>query len=704
MNNPVQEIYYLSVLPGSGKTFGSISNIIKDREHIHFYISPTIKLCAQFAEDLDSRSAKEELYIEYFHISSKSEMRDIHADRQDETNYLSTTEHVKILLEGGILSGSPVDPIPDGSVIIMTHETFFRLGDAIDHHRSRIKVFFDEARKCHLTVPIKGFSRRRDAHALLDAFNRHITPVVVPNKDASDEDSPEVVSSGIVQLSIPEENKAEVLKKAAEHTRAPSSRQNYTTLCDVVNYASSGKFGVFLTEEQLDPEEFLNGTSSIHVITFPKKVFEGYSKVMLLGAYMEDSQMFHFLKREESVSLLDFRQYYRDNHPELFPLRNLVPKHSLSREDTAAAYYRLSEIDTNSFLTTFVRHEAIKRNLKKATIYPLTLREKKLSRYHLDTDILCKAKNLKKIEDFLYSKNCRVSRLRSILPPTNRHKIHEYRRKKFSDQDLEVINFIGENDFKVFVSPIEYYVKSSLNLINRLKEREVEIVGTPICVINNRYRENPIFESLEDRNEIDFIPTMSHGINKYKDRNCAIYLAAINPSPAMYRLFSALIPEYDPDKDYTADYAVQVVTRMSVRDALSKKNHHIIVSDLEVAGLLMEKFRNLPILDESNAKKFQFLPLECKIRKENGIKLMGEGRKKGNEEVKRKYTKVRDEERDLLYSKIRAYKLRLRRLKFSNLPRSETERDIVILENHIEDLKIKLKNKDIELGNLPYNG
>lgn len=291
------------------------------------------------------------------------------------------------------------------------------------------------------------------------------------------------------------------------------------------------------------------GSLSLFEVILPTKIFEGFKSVTLLSAYFEDSQMYHIL-REAGVPLVDVTKEFIDNYDSRYP--------------------------------------RILNRYKVTSLVPLLAQNRVLSAGNLDGFLISK-KSLPLVEELgRLGFNTRES-LRVVKEQYTNSYAYELK-----GRFLKANKLLRENRKNIHFRPLKWLIKEAKTIVEAWSEvNDVEIKKPPLLIVNKK-REA---EAAKLAPKWTLVPTSVHGLNQYYEHNVVVFLAAVNPKPALARFFRHYLPDYNSDRDYVADVCAQCVCRGSVRDTRLNQSSLVIVPDNNVMHLLYDKLMRQPILD-----------------------------------------------------------------------------------------------------------
>lgn len=292
----------------------------------------------------------------------------------------------------------------------------------------------------------------------------------------------------------------------------------------------------------------LTGAKSLSMfeVVLPSKLFDGFKHVTLMSAYFEDSQMFHLLKLK-GTPMCD-----------------------------------VSRVAIPNYLK---RSEAIDARYRDVSIVPLLTQSSALSLGQLHGFLISKAhvELIERLAELGFDTKGKLNVLKSYVLDEDKYEL--------DDKALAALQLLKDNHRYFSFDPMAWFLKQSAKIIKfwnqSLKDKNAK---PPLLIVNKAYEAKAESEAPTYK----VIPTSVHGLNKYYEHSVVVFLAAINPSPAMYRFYQHFLPNYDVEVDHVADVCVQCVCRSSVRDTKATKPTLVLVPDRRVASLLAQKMNTSP--------------------------------------------------------------------------------------------------------------
>ena len=534
-------IYYLDVLPGVGKTTWAINEMSRRmvaKEVITLYVAPSLDLLKQVRSDLLSLA---ETQVK----NPKSLIRLIEASESGKYGtWVSVAEQLRLALAGGKpFANSTADSVPKsplGTIIFLTHEAFLKRY-TID--KTNVSVIFDEARK-FVTKPEEIMLKSPEEEKWFSSLLK------LGSEPLLDKDGNETEFYKVVRTKVP--------KNLNSSLTSTDSRLQYKEIDAIVHIIKNPDIDLYVSENE---KKWRRTKFRFHQVVIPSNIFIGFKEVVLMSAFLKDSQMWHFLYRNPNVDLIDIQ---RDG-----PYKWAVNKEF------------------------FKRTEQIKTKFNLVTIIPLTKQTNPVSLTRYTNGILVPEhaelilKMLLEKEGYADTKDIlHLMRNRDNMVLTDKHR-----------SALAILD-----KYNAEANPFDWYCKIAMKVVNNLK-RAGKLKGKPLAVANKK-------SGLDDHIKknypgFELIPINSQGMNIYQHHNCMFFSAAINPDRESKHLYNALLPDYNFSLDHVADVCTQSVTRLSIRDIKSTKRVYVIVPDLAMAKLLREKLKEEPSVNMAVASHYR---------------------------------------------------------------------------------------------------
>ena len=550
-------IHYVNSVPGAGKTYAALkvaAHTLHNGEHANYvlvYAAPTMRLLEQFRDELSR-------------LATPRQMKHVHVvDSKDLGR--SVVRRFHGLLNSYADANTVIKKVPDGSIILVTHECLRRVPLNLPG-KDRVSLIFDEARQCmqeslRLRAPFQVIDHIRENHITI-----HETMKFVPS-------TARWSWTGDTRL---DENKVREIWKL---THPNPVTRDVRKFMEFVNELRNGSQHVWV---DMDTSEAAVQDFQVNVTLSPSRLFANYAKVLILSAFFEYSQMYHMLKRQEC----DIRT--EDGKRRAGYLMRADRVFLVNVTDDLIDRKRVARI--------------MRKRLQNATLtYILT--DESLSKYHLTRGL---------IVDYVTPEHLKAtSRSYTELykrephanghPPSYKAFLRAIRTSAGHEYVPETAN--ARRDLLMSLRPSKYSVVQYLSgrsvALQKawLKASGLKHEPLLLCINarsaasdNSRLWESEGLEDLlnhgitDDRKKnVIEVPVISQGMNTWQHLNTAAFMATVKLSRDQITFLKNLLPDYDPDLDRTVDQCIQFIFRSALRDANSDTKCLLIVSDLKLA-------------------------------------------------------------------------------------------------------------------------
>ncbi len=464
---------------------------------------------------------------------------------------------VKAFLTGDTsFSGLKKTEEPQGSVLLMTHAGFLTLPSYIPR-QGLIHLFFDEARKCVAEKNRVQLKGIRQALALSKVCSS-IQAVTGAEQ--------------FKRIWCPDDAYQQLVKANKINELGFDSKQ-LRAIKPYLDTASNLRFDVYFRYDVKTNVPSLN----FFELIVPSKIFDDFKKVTLMSAFFEDSQMYHLLKYTNKVELVNITEKIKTFEDRISDIQDRYEKVDI------VALTKHTKVLTLSNLTSGM---LVNRSLKEAStkFLDLNLNNKKsiyILKVHLDR------------------------------PGEN---VVEGNYK-------EALSLIKKNPTLVELNPLDWYITRSLAVIKKWKSR-YRLNGKPLLFTNSSFQKTLFDETnpLEINKNWELLTTSVHGLNTFSNRNAAVFLAAINPSPSLIEFYKHVFPGYDFEADHVADVCIQCISRTSVRNTDCVDRVLVVVPDRVLQTHVFTKMMGMPRVIPSPLPKENMIFVEKSKNKTLGKK------------------------------------------------------------------------------------
>lgn len=567
-----QIINYVNAIPGSGKTYTfdhliALPHVKNKHNSLLVYAAPTDRLLDERMHSLIELGIDPRRIVR---ISSKHTINGVVQDFKDAVLGRKATKTDK---------GKKAEP--NGNIVLCTHECIARLPENRTG-RNRVTLVYDEARAClqdtyALNLPENVYdylTTPRDHDIAGEKVRvRMIARRAVYEKSVDDEEESVFIwkwSNYGIPLPTVEELAAMLPKNSKQKERA----QN---ILDFLTNIHSSSLDVYVSiERKKATSEYV-----VSNVFSPSRMFRGFAKVLILSAFFESSQMYHFLSRSNQID------------PEAVELQDLT-KSLLDRKRIAKLLRRMRRVRL-SYVYDLGNRTLTKTEMQQAIVVASKLDKETMQKVNIAWHKI-------------YQKKPEAYR-------TVYQSMSEERARFVSDDAREpafkLLRHLNQK-FGLRGSVIRDMVSASIKLQQAFMKR-VGLPPEPLLVgINprfNSYREGEgkiwEAENLDQFNipgykvfeyqgidRLTQLPIAAHGLNRYKHMHSCAFLASMKYNLREQAFLKRAVSKYDPAVDRTLDYALQLLWRCNVRVA-SKDPVLLIVTDRLMADLLQERFRAL---------------------------------------------------------------------------------------------------------------
>ncbi|AJY07569.1 hypothetical protein SB768_08020 [Burkholderia sp. SIMBA_043] len=554
-----EPLYFVNGICGVGKTFRFLDIAQEHVDNAHpcvlVYAAPSRKLLDQVQADLLARGVDETKIMNI-----------------DPIKGVPISQVFQAALMGSKKLG--IEAVANGTVLLCTHECIARASSDLGRAKDRVSLVYDEARAClernyKMVLPREVYAHLLAERWMLTSTGRKVKTTLMEmtkTYSVSDQDYTSIMTwNTIGGLPVPTVAEIEALipESTTRHKRA-------TDIVEFLEYVRSSSVDVYVSVKTDKTGE----NYQIAKVFNPIRMFAGYTQVLILSAFFESSQMFHFLNDE--------------GRDEFRPLKDITSKY----------------VDAARFKKLMERLQHVK------VTYVFDLNGSSLTKTAMTSGIVVKH-DRKASKRQLQATNAEWSRLHSGRAPTYRSAFETAMsgrnsiKRKGSEEVEKLLTGIKPNVLETSV--IRYMVSESLKLYTEWARQEN--FGRPgrvkvkrLCVgvnakykLDNQSEASKVWEAEELAThfpgKLRKLPMVAHGLNKWKHYNGAAFLATMQYGPEDKEFLKRVAPGYSSDVDRTLDYALQVLFRIAARDADSKEPCLFIVTDRRIAEELSARFQ-----------------------------------------------------------------------------------------------------------------
>lgn len=479
--------------------------------------------------------------IEYLKNTLKGKKyRDcIHRRVATKNNSKSVKEQILELLDGRIESSMVGRPFSNGSILFITHPAFVEL----PWHTSFEKtvVLFDEARKwAEMTTSIKLTD---EVESFFDKL--FITKVVEDKKRIAQ----------ILPRDIPHNQLAGLIKTKGQGKAFNALEELYSSLT-----SNTVRMKVYRTIVR-------NGMGRTMVrIKWPSDPFRGFKRVYIMSADFRRSQMYHLLCKEghapKNVTTEFMNTYLKGGY--FHALETITQRHD---------HLVLAPLLDSSTMPSL-------NLVQRGMVVP---KDKMMDFLKVLDTMEVSSNELKELSMFMHSPESV-----GFEPDKKQGRLLKYMKDAGCRLDV-----------------LKWQIGATKRIAKRWfdKNRITKTDGAPIpglLMVNKDYKDSVAVPESDLRY---FDVGKVEGRNDFIKCNLIVFLAGINPAPALKDVMSIEIPEYDPDDDYVVDKAIQCLGRGNIRDHASKAPMLAIVATSYLAERIADRMGDQPRIDMSYCKR-----------------------------------------------------------------------------------------------------
>nr|WP_232458361.1 DEAD/DEAH box helicase family protein [Burkholderia ubonensis] len=507
--------------------------------------------------------------------------------------------------------------VPDGSIILITHECLAR-SEFDMSGKERAVLIYDEARAClqdnyHLRIP-------EEVYEYLTEPRIHPVPIDIQQDTQATEVIAMMITPECIEKPITDDDgnikeSIEIWRWGHRWIDPPTIDEIYSLLpsnmsdrndrakaiVDFLESVYSSSLDVFVsvyTKKGKDNKiEYI-----VNNVLSPARMFRKFAKVLILSAFFETSQMFHFLHptkqfdtRTPRIAVDVTQKYLKEARMKKLFMRLF---------DTTISY--IFDLKGNSLTKTSMQHSIVLEGW---------LSDEEREEWN------------KKWHAALGDRPESYRTIFNEFKTLGRRATHSHDNERAAA--FEVMQNLGSK-YHLHGSVIRYMTRNAIALQqtflqqNNMPCETLPIAITPRFNHGAHRKETTLWddERLDDFNldrEFDLpdnrevltkLPIAAHGMNEWAHLHSAAFLASMKYNIYEKKFLNRIIPLYDPDIDRTLDYAFQILWRCAVRDANADGDPCIlIVTDREVAERLRARLIEMAkefidLNDEMTREKF----------------------------------------------------------------------------------------------------
>lgn len=447
--------------------------------------------------------------------------------------------------------------------ILCTHECLIQAPRDTSNESNSATIIFDEARNCVLRDLEVKVSKQALRH-INDVFElreleRNTNEVVI------DGESYTSTLSSLSSKGFPDPSK--LMKKfgVGELKDLPKYVLGLYRMKEV---CMGGRADVLIetlvpTRSRVDQQAYIVGLSR------PSSIFEGYGRVIVMSAYFTHSQMYHLLlnahvghqRGEQIFNLVPYKA------SDVFQrMSDLITENSLRNLRVGAL---LKDTRSGKLTSTF---------LSSGMVVTPKLQEALIERGQLKKAEVIKCAFEKLPVPGLTEKENKVLWACANPPLFSLHRIaFEALTNAKVETALCFTNAFGSNStgaiYKVgkekVINTVDFMQTVPLSLMRDAYKPQRKYVTKPMQM--------HLAEATARRFFVIPKSTSVLGLNSYDHLKAFVHLAALNPKPAVARVLKRVLPNYEPDLDYSISNIIQTMYRTSLRNPDSKEEVFCLV-------------------------------------------------------------------------------------------------------------------------------
>lgn len=557
-------INYIDAFPGVGKTHHFIHNIAApfskhETDYVLVYAAPTIELRNQVYNDM---------------LSADISRHKLILIDSDEDENMRVSDKFKLALSGS----DDVDPVPGGSIILLTHECIARSPSNM-FGKDRAVLVYDEARAC-----LESQYRPTLSKKLHDYLTQ---PYELKIEDGLSIilNHPLVETTSISDITGKDGHtceKVEIWKWYNERIKPPKLKELMSLLPDNTTTMRAAEIAKFLDSIYLSTLDVYvvtkkrnNGTSyEVSNIMVPNRMFSGYARVLIMSAMFEWSQMYQYLKNPPN-------HVYAPH----FKMKDIT--HDVIPKERVIAILKRFRRTWISYVFD-MRRSIHLGEIQKGVVLFQKPDDTSLDRLNLAWSEMHSGSAIptfKSVYEYMYDKAFDIKAFAT----------KSYRRQEaFLDREMPMYMLANK-------SVTNYMVDTALHIHQRFLGKNGMCADRMPVVINGSYKNMKLWEQhglteMDHRNLkfvtdecdqlIDRVPPTPHGINSFKNLPSFAFLASFKHTPEEMQILNMVIPDHNPSLDRTLMYAIQALCRCSVRNTRRDNKVLWVVTDRFIAEAL----------------------------------------------------------------------------------------------------------------------
>lgn len=570
-------IYYVNAIPGAGKTYQFIelayTHVTNKVRSVLVYAAPSIKLINQVVADLVARGVPAHKIKK---VVSGNEKGGRVADR------------FRDALVGSV--SRDVERVPDGTILVTTHECLARAAPDMPG-KDRVCLVYDEARAClqsnysvQLPPNMYEYLRSTQTHINKDGQEirtRLINQELVVELPGEKKEEMYVWTWNNYKLPVPDKKTIESMLPRNKQTERRAER-----IHNFIEFVHSSSIDVYVMVKEptkSKPQYTINNIFS------PARMFYGYGKVLILSAFFETSEMYHFLARsvvqrtsDVSLTLQDITLSFVDKKR---LLKILVDRLS-NTEITYILDLNGRTLTKSEMFEGIVVDGELSEDQKKdlAIEWQKLGGKKRAPSYRKIARLQDKDEDDYGVENFGTRDMSSYSKLLATHLENYHPSVIRYMTERAIDLQQAWLKHMKMPQEELLVGVNATYKTQDTDIGNVWEAEGLDY-------LNKRIKRWKVDK--KTRNIIKKVSMVCHGDNSMRNHHTIAFLASMKYNREQKKFLRYLAADYDSSTARTIDYALQVLFRCNVRVAQSDAKCLLIVTDKELAHKLSSHFREL---------------------------------------------------------------------------------------------------------------
>jgi hypothetical protein len=558
------DIEYVNAIPGVGKTYTYQQALMEHhRQHqttIPVVAVPTDMLAKQVRRDLIKEGVPDHKIKLVSSRSGDGRVADLFRDA---------------------LVGSKkrmVQAVSAGTILIVTHECIAKAAPDMPG-KDRVVLIYDEAREC--LQP--GFTLDMPERVYQHLLNK---------KD------PSIIQTSVARTGKDDTGTALYLWRWLEDKELPTFDEVYAMvdktktaeaqvrkILSYLDFVYKSSLDVYVTVTRIAKKD--KAEYKVNIVFSPARMFYGYAKVLILSAYFENAQMYHFLKNNHERYQVEKKKYDDRFYRHTTGKPNFDDYLTYTRDLPIEERVVLHDI-TDSYISK-KRKLAMLRKLQKCVDITYIYDRPNLSKNDMINGVPYKGELTWEEANAIHT--MWLDTHRSTDPTSKTPKSYRTIVKESTTDGMYFTtkNHQAQIDFVTagMVSKLSVvrHMVTQAKKIQQAWAAQAGIDPEPLLVgVNAKFRgyggskeEVWMSEQLDKVPNIHQLKMVCHGQNQFKKYHSVAFLASMLYADSEVAFLRMHTPSYDPQVDRTLDFALQVLFRCNVRDLDSQDKVLFIV-------------------------------------------------------------------------------------------------------------------------------